>query len=91
MKLHCKKIVPSQGGIGMVCGGESEVFLEVMVVQDRCLIVGGGHIGLALHEMGKLLGWETVVVDDRTAFSEGSRFPGARERRRLPPVPAAIR
>ena len=74
----------SQGGIGMVCGGESEVFLEVMGVQDRCLILGGGHIGLALHEMGRLLGWETAIVDDREAFAEADRFPGAREVRCAP-------
>jgi xanthine dehydrogenase accessory factor len=69
-----------QGGIGMVCGGESEVFIEILGAGDRLLVVGGGHIGLALHRLGSELGWETDVVDDREEFARPERFPGARTR-----------
>jgi xanthine dehydrogenase accessory factor len=66
-----------QGGIGAECGGEAEVFIEVRGLADRLLILGGGHIGAALHRLGRELGWETCIVDNRPAFAEASRFPGA--------------
>lgn len=68
-----------QGGIGMECGGESEVFLEVAGASERLLVLGGGHVGLALHRLARELGWETVVVDEREAYADPSRFPGARQ------------
>ena len=43
------------------------------------LIVGAGHIAQPLCEIGAMLGFHTVVVDDRWAFANRERFPRAAE------------
>ncbi len=51
--------------IGMLCGGRVSVFIEVYRPTPVLLIVGGGHIGQPLAEMGRLLGFQVEVVDVR--------------------------
>lgn len=53
------------------------IFLDVQPGLQTLLIVGAGHIAQPLCEMGNLLGFRTVVVDDRRAFANRERFPGA--------------
>lgn len=65
------------GGIGMVCGGEASVFIDVITTPETLLIVGAGHIAQPLAAMGAILGFKVVVVDDREDFCNGERFPGA--------------
>ena len=67
----------NSGGIGAICGGEAKVFIEIISQPDQLLILGGGHIGLALYRMGLELGFSVIVVDDRAEFSSQERFPGA--------------
>lgn len=49
--------------LGMLCGGEATVFVEVYQPAAVLLIVGGGHIGQPLAEMGRLVGFDVRVVD----------------------------
>ncbi|MGQ9627119.1 MAG: XdhC family protein [Anaerolineae bacterium] len=51
--------------IGMLCGGEVTVFVEVYRPAPVLLIVGGGHIGRPLAEMARILGFNVQVVDVR--------------------------
>jgi xanthine dehydrogenase accessory factor len=51
--------------IGVLCGGEVRVFIEVFAPRPTLLIVGGGHIGKPLAEMAHLLNYEVRVVDVR--------------------------
>jgi len=51
--------------VGMLCGGEVTVFIEVCQPAPTLLIVGGGHIGRPLAEMGRTVGFEVRVVDMR--------------------------
>lgn len=60
---------------GMVCGGMSEVFLEVMTAPPVFVICGGGPVGQALARAGELAGFEPVVVEDRAEFREPGLFP----------------
>lgn len=57
----------SQGkdAIGMACGGEAEVFMEVSGKCDRLIIFGGGHIGQDLARLAAPLDFRITVVDDR--------------------------
>ena len=59
--------------------GESwpAVFVDVLPGIETLLIVGAGHIAVPLCELGALLGFRTVVVDDRRAFANSERFPRA--------------
>lgn len=55
------------------------VFVDVQPGLQTLLIVGAGHIAQPLCEIGHLLGFRTVVVDDRWAFANRDRFPHATE------------
>lgn len=56
------------------CGGRVSIFFEVIRPARRLVIAGGGHIGLALSFMGKLLGFDVVLIDNRRAFASKKRF-----------------
>jgi xanthine dehydrogenase accessory factor len=65
--------------LGMVCGGEAKVFLDVHVPDRTLLIAGAGHISQKLCPMAKLLDFRVVVVDQRPEFANAERFPLADE------------
>jgi len=61
--------------LGMICGGDVEVFVEPIVAEPTLYIFGGGHIAHALAKMAKLVGFKIVVIDDRPEFATPQRFP----------------
>jgi xanthine dehydrogenase accessory factor len=69
-----------------------QLLLEPLLPPDRLLVVGAGHIAVPMHEIGKILGFEVIVVDDRADFATKERFPLADEVLCLPfrTVPAQI-
>ena len=68
----------SPDAFGAVCGGNLDLFLEVVSVPDRLLIVGGGHCGRALARAAVLLGtFQVTLVDDRPAFAAPGELPQA--------------
>lgn len=60
---------------GMVCGGLSEVFLEVMTAPPVLVVCGGGPVGQALARAGELAGFEPLVIEDRAEFRRPELFP----------------
>jgi xanthine dehydrogenase accessory factor len=65
-------------GLG-ACGGEVQVFIEVLRLKPTLLIAGAGHIAQPLAELGYLMGFRTVVCDDRADLLSRERFPHADE------------
>ncbi len=61
--LHYNLREQGEDAIGMLCGGEVRIFVEVCNPQPTLLIVGGGHIGRPLAEIGRLLDFDVNVVD----------------------------
>ncbi len=55
-------------------GGRS-LFIEVFPVRPRLVLVGGVEVARSLVRLARELGFETVVVDGRTAFATPERFP----------------
>jgi xanthine dehydrogenase accessory factor len=53
------------------------IFVDVQPGLQTLLIVGAGHIAQPLCEIGHLMGFRTVVIDDRWAFANRERFPHA--------------
>lgn len=60
--------------------GDVDVFIEIMQSNPTLLLIGAGHIGLAIVKLAKLLKWRVVAVDDRPDFVAPARLPEADER-----------
>jgi len=63
--------------IGMSCGGSMGIFLEPLHPAPRLIIFGAGHIGTALAQIGRMLDFSVVVVDNRPEFANRERLPWA--------------
>ena len=68
--------------------GDARVMIEVHEAPGQLLVVGGGHVGLALGTMGHMLGFRVTVVDDRPEFANEERFPMAERVIAEEPAPA---
>ncbi len=64
--------------IGMSCGGRVKGFIQVVKNDNRIVIIGGGHIGKKLYDIGKNLEFQFTIVDDREEFCNEDRFPGCK-------------
>jgi xanthine dehydrogenase accessory factor len=53
------------------------VFVEVQRRPPTLIIVGAGHVALPLAQLGKMIDFEVVVLDDRPLFANRNRFPMA--------------
>ena len=62
-----------------VCGGELDVFIDVVAPQHTLLLIGAGHVAIPLAELAPFLGFRTVVFDDRAEYANRDRFPQAEE------------
>lgn len=49
--------------IGTLCGGEVTVFFQPYLPPAQLVIIGGGHIGRPLKEMGRLAGFDVKLID----------------------------
>lgn len=57
--------------------GDAELMIQLWESPARLIIVGGGHVGLALATFGEQLGFAVTVIDDREDFANRERFPMA--------------
>jgi xanthine dehydrogenase accessory factor len=64
-------------GLDSLCGGSVTVYIEPMHQRTHVLILGGGHVALALTRLLEVLEYTFTVVDDRPEYSSAERFPGA--------------
>jgi xanthine dehydrogenase accessory factor len=64
---------------GLICGGQLDIFVEVVVPQPQAFIFGAGHISKSLSKVLTLAGFGTHVIDDRESFANRERFPEALE------------
>jgi xanthine dehydrogenase accessory factor len=79
------------GKSGMEQTPDGKVFLTVHVPPPRLVITGAVHISQALAPIGRLLGYDVIIVDPRTAFASIERFPDVKviaewPDRALPPL-----
>jgi xanthine dehydrogenase accessory factor len=54
---------------------ETSLFIEVYPPLPRLIVVGAVHIAEPLIAIAKIAGFDTIVVDPRTAFATRERFP----------------
>lgn len=51
-----------------ICGGTAQIFIEAVGLMPTLLVIGGGHVGKALAELGKWMGYRVVLSDDREMY-----------------------
>jgi xanthine dehydrogenase accessory factor len=54
-----------------------DVFVEPIVAIPTLYLFGGGHVSLQIAKIATMVGFKTVVIDDRPAFANKERFPMA--------------
>jgi len=64
---------------GLVCGGTLEIFIEPVLPPALLYIFGAGHVSLELFKAARNAGFDVIVADDREAYANAERFPGARQ------------
>lgn len=69
-------------GSGFEPGGQR--FVAIHNPPLRLIVVGAVHIAQALLPMARLVGYDPLIVDPRSAFAAPSRFPGAEIREDWP-------
>ena len=55
------------------------VYARRFLPPERPILLGGGHVSLALYEAALKVGFAVSVADDRPAFASYTRFPEAKE------------
>ena len=64
---------------GLVCGGTLDIFVEPVLPPASLYIFGAGHVSVNLYKVAGNAGFDVTVVDDREAYANRDRFPGAKE------------
>lgn len=68
------------GVVEIALGGDIfRVFIESFAPAQRLYLVGATDIAVSLCRMAKEVGFRVFVIDPRTAFTEGDRFPDAQQ------------
>jgi xanthine dehydrogenase accessory factor len=63
--------------LGMCCGGEMELFCELVEGHVPLVVFGAGHVGRALVRLAEVAGFAATVVDPREELLTADRFPHA--------------
>ncbi len=64
--------------LGMCCGGEMTVFLEMVEPPPRLWLFGAGYIAKPLAAIAAGCGFDVAVVDERAEWATPERFPTSR-------------
>lgn len=58
-----------------VCGGTVKLFVEPLLPAPSVVVIGMGHVGKAVAEMAKWLGFRVIVADDRPGYATPEQIP----------------
>jgi xanthine dehydrogenase accessory factor len=58
-----------------ICGGTVQVFIEPLVAPSTVVVIGCGHVGKAVAELAKWLGFWVFVADDRPGYATPEQIP----------------
>lgn len=74
-RLRSYSLNDIQAGDAGVCGGTVQLFIEPIAIAPTLLVIGVGHVGKALAELGKWAGFRVVISDDREDFCNPEYLP----------------
>lgn len=72
--LNYKLVNPDLGDPG-ICGGEIDIYLEVIGKKPKVIIIGAGHVGKQLSFLANWLGFEVIIIDDRKELLSEENIP----------------
>jgi xanthine dehydrogenase accessory factor len=75
-QLDFDLIDPARGDPG-VCGGSMSIRLEPFMPQPHLVVIGCGHVGVAVVELAHWLGFRVTAVDDRSEVVDQERLAEA--------------
>jgi xanthine dehydrogenase accessory factor len=58
-----------------ICGGSADIYIEPYGAPPTLVVIGCGHVGKALAELGKWLGFRVIVSDDRSELCSPEHIP----------------
>jgi xanthine dehydrogenase accessory factor len=58
-----------------VCGGTADIYIEPLQLRPTLVVIGCGHVGKALAELGKWMNYRVIVSDDRPDFCNPQYIP----------------
>lgn len=67
---------PTVGDAG-VCGGTVNIYLEPFMPQPQLVVVGCGHVGRAVVDLGHWLGFHVTALDDRAEVADPDALDAA--------------
>lgn len=70
---------PGGKALDMLCGGRVTLAVDVVKGRRSLVIVGAGHVGLALARLADFLGFRITVADERAELCQPERFPASTE------------
>ena len=56
-----------------------KLYCELLGSQKKLVICGGGHVSIPIIKIGKMIGFQTIVLEDRPKFADAARRAGATE------------
>lgn len=62
--------------LGMCCGGEMVVHLEVLESPSRLFVFGAGYVARPIAALASACGFAVTVIDGREEWATPERFPG---------------
>ncbi len=76
---HAQEVMPLGQSHRLTTSAGDEVFIEGFTSPATLLLLGGGHVNLAVAQIAHTLGFQVMVTDDRREFADKERFPMAEE------------
>jgi xanthine dehydrogenase accessory factor len=71
------ELLDAANGDPGVCGGTVELFVEPFLPSPTVYVIGCGHVGAAVVNLAKWMGYRVVATDDREALATPDNLPGA--------------
>jgi xanthine dehydrogenase accessory factor len=76
--LSYSMVNPKEGDPG-ICGGQLEVYVEPVLSRPLLVVIGAGHVGIAVSHLASWLGFRVAVSDDRPEWCNPELHPDADE------------
>jgi xanthine dehydrogenase accessory factor len=84
-RLETYELNTLEAGDPGICGGSAQIFIEPIGGPPTLLVIGAGHCGVELANLGKWLKYRVILADDREAYCNETNAPGLDEYVICPP------